>query len=278
MKKILVALLFVFLISNNTYAGMISDMLETSSSSSSKSTSKNTSKKNTSRNTRRNRNSRTKQPVEKKVVVDEKYKSAIIEQEVLEDKIREQTSKTAKDDGEESVRDQLSKLFDDKENQDNKSTNSDSLPAEQIPALPEDVEKDNSDKNTEVLEIEKNLTNDFRNFLQTLYAEREASKKDSMAILRNMNEVLNNITDLTNNAKKEIRQMTYFESRNLIIASVFLWISITLFVVINLIFMNNLKKELYFLRNGLLRGEIKENMAALLEQLTELNNKLNNRS
>ena len=39
----------------------------------------------------------------------------------------------------------------------------------------------------------------------------------------------------------------------------------------NLIFANNLKKELYFLRNGLLRSEIKDNMVNLSNQLNDLN-------
>ena len=76
-------------------------------------------------------------------------------------------------------------------------------------------------------------------------------------------------------AENELKVIGYKENRNLLIASIFLWISITIFIIMNLVFANNLKKELYFLRNGLLRSEIKENMINLAEQLSVLNNKIN---
>ena len=123
-------------------------------------------------------------------------------------------------------------------------------------------------------DLERQIRGDFRLFLQELYTERERGKKEAAVITKNMTDILSETAKLIEESRSEIREMSYKESRNLLIASVFLWISITIFIIINLIFANNLKKELYFLRNGLLRSEIKENMIALLNQLSILNEKL----
>ena len=89
-----------------------------------------------------------------------------------------------------------------------------------------------------------------------------------------MKGILQDTKSLIEESRKELKEISYSENRNLLIASIFLWISITIFIIMNLVFANNLKKELYFLRNGLLRSEIKENMVNLSNQLYDLNEKL----
>ncbi len=126
-------------------------------------------------------------------------------------------------------------------------------------------------KNTD---LEQQIRGDFRFFLEELYNERERGKNESKLVMKNMQDVLDDTKTLIDKSRKEIRDMSYSESRNLLVASIFLWISITIFIVMNLVFANNLKKELYFLRNGLLRSEIKDNMINLSNQLSDLNEKL----
>ena len=126
-------------------------------------------------------------------------------------------------------------------------------------------------KNTD---LEQQIRGDFRLFLEELYNERERGKNESKLVMKNMQDVLDDTKTLIDKSRKEIRDMSYSESRNLLVASIFLWISITIFIVMNLVFANNLKKELYFLRNGLLRSEIKDNMINLSNQLSDLNEKL----
>lgn len=123
-------------------------------------------------------------------------------------------------------------------------------------------------------DLEQKIRGDFRLFLEELYNERDRGKKEAETIMRTMMDILGDTKILIDESRKEIRDMSYSESRNLLIASIFLWISITIFIVMNLIFANNLKKELYFLRNGLLRSEIKDNMVNLSNQLSDLNEKL----
>ena len=126
-------------------------------------------------------------------------------------------------------------------------------------------------KNTD---LEQQIRGDFRLFLEELYNERERGKNESKLVMKNMQDVLDDTKTLIDKSRKEIRDMSYSESRNLLVASIFLWISITIFIVMNLVFANNLKKELYFLRSGLLRSEIKDNMINLSNQLSDLNEKL----
>ena len=119
------------------------------------------------------------------------------------------------------------------------------------------------------------LRGDFATFLQELYKERERGQKQADRIAGNLVKVLENANEMIKEAENELKVIGYKENRNLLIAGIFLWISITIFIIINLVFANNLKKELYFLRNGLLRSEMKENMINLAEQLSVLNNKIN---
>ncbi len=125
-----------------------------------------------------------------------------------------------------------------------------------------------------ITDLEQQIRGDFRLFLEELYTERDRGKKEAETIMKTMMEILEDTKTLIDESRKEIRDMSYSESRNLLIASIFLWISITIFIVMNLIFANNLKKELYFLRNGLLRSEIKDNMVNLSNQLSDLNERL----
>lgn len=141
----------------------------------------------------------------------------------------------------------------------------------QVEIQQKSLEKQNIEKFDE---LERQIRGDFRLFLQELYNEREKSNKEANNIKKAMVEVLEDANALIDESRKEIKSMSYSENRNLLIASVFLWISITIFIIMNLIFANNLKKELYFLRNGLLRSEIKENMMNLSNQLNDLNEKL----
>ena len=122
--------------------------------------------------------------------------------------------------------------------------------------------------------IEQQLRGDFRLFLEELNVEKERGKKESEIIKTEMKKILQDIESLIQESRKELKEISYSENRNLLIASIFLWISITIFIIMNLVFANNLKKELYFLRNGLLRSEIKESMVNLSNQLYDLNEKL----
>lgn len=124
-------------------------------------------------------------------------------------------------------------------------------------------------------ELKYQLRGDFATFLQELYKERERGQKQADKIASNLVKVLENANEMIKEAENELKVIGYKENRNLLIASIFLWISITIFIIMNLVFANNLKKELYFLRNGLLRSEMKENMINLAEQLSILNNKIN---
>jgi len=123
-------------------------------------------------------------------------------------------------------------------------------------------------------DLEQQMREDFRLFLQELYNERDRSRKEAESIIKGMMEVLGDMKTLISESREEVRDMNYSKGKNLLIASVFLWISITIFIIMNLIFANSLKKELYFLRNGLLRSEIKDNMINLSKQLSDLNEKL----
>jgi len=127
----------------------------------------------------------------------------------------------------------------------------------------------------DVDELKYQLRGDFATFLQELYKERERGQKQADRIAANLVKVLENANEMIKEAENELKVIGYKENRNLLIASIFLWISITIFIIMNLVFANNLKKELYFLRNGLLRSEMKENMINLAEQLSVLNNKIN---
>lgn len=134
------------------------------------------------------------------------------------------------------------------------------------------VSQDNKD--VKLNNIEQKLRGDFRLFLEELNVEKERGKKESEVIKAEMKEILQDTKSLIQESRKELKEISYSENRNLLIASIFLWISITIFIVMNLVFANNLKKELYFLRNGLLRSEIKESMVNLSNQLYDLNEKL----
>ncbi len=134
------------------------------------------------------------------------------------------------------------------------------------------VSQDNKD--VKLNNIEQKLRGDFRLFLEELNVEKERGKKESEVIKTEMKEILQDTKSLIQESRKELKEISYSENRNLLIASIFLWISITIFIIMNLVFANNLKKELYFLRNGLLRSEIKESMVNLSNQLYDLNEKL----
>lgn len=134
------------------------------------------------------------------------------------------------------------------------------------------VSQDNKD--VKLNNIEQKLRGDFRLFLEELNVEKERGKKESEVIKAEMKEILQDTKSLIQESRKELKEISYSENRNLLIASIFLWISITIFIIMNLVFANNLKKELYFLRNGLLRSEIKESMVNLSNQLYDLNEKL----
>ena len=134
------------------------------------------------------------------------------------------------------------------------------------------VSQDNKD--VRLNNIEQKLRGDFRLFLEELNVEKERGKKESEVIKAEMKEILQDTKSLIQESRKELKEISYSENRNLLIASIFLWISITIFIIMNLVFANNLKKELYFLRNGLLRSEIKESMVNLSNQLYDLNEKL----
>lgn len=129
-------------------------------------------------------------------------------------------------------------------------------------------------KDVKLNNIEQKLRGDFRLFLEELNVEKERGKKESEVIKTEMKEILQDTKSLIQESRKELKEISYSENRNLLIASIFLWISITIFIIMNLVFANNLKKELYFLRNGLLRSEIKESMVNLSNQLYDLNEKL----
>lgn len=145
-----------------------------------------------------------------------------------------------------------------------------------ISASNPDVNISNSEKKekTEFEELKYQIRGDFSAFLQELYNERKRGKKEADKITTDMNQILKDSKVLIDESRDELRKITYTQNKNLLIASIFLWISITIFIIMNLVFANNLKKELYFLRNGLLRSEIKDNMIILAEQLDILNKKI----
>jgi len=111
-------------------------------------------------------------------------------------------------------------------------------------------------------------------FLNDLREDKEESKREFLNSMQSFNLIIDGVEKLTEDGRKEIKVIAYKENRNLLVTSIFLWISITIFIIMNLVFANNLKKELYFLRNGLLRSEIKDNMISLSEQLVAMNRKL----
>ena len=118
------------------------------------------------------------------------------------------------------------------------------------------------------------MKEEFRQFMDELDEEKDHYHKETMIIMGEMHQVLDEAKLLINESKKEIQQMSYIENRNILIASIFLWVSITIFIIMNLVFANNLKKEIYFLRNTLLRSEIKDNMIVLSNQINNLCDKL----
>lgn len=133
----------------------------------------------------------------------------------------------------------------------------------------------NNIKNNNKLDsIEQALRGDFRLFLGEMNTERERGIREFDVVISRMKGILQDTKSLIEESRKELKEISYSENRNLLIASIFLWISITIFIIMNLVFANNLKKELYFLRNGLLRSEIKESMINLSNQLYDLNEKL----
>ncbi len=123
-------------------------------------------------------------------------------------------------------------------------------------------------------DLKYQMRSDFKVFLQELHSEKKRGERETERITADLNEILKNSMILVDESKDELGKMVYIQNKNLLIASMFLWISITIFIIMNLVFANNLKKELYFLRNGLLRGEIKDNMIILGEQLNLLSKKL----
>ena len=118
------------------------------------------------------------------------------------------------------------------------------------------------------------MKEEFKQFMDELDEDKDQYYKETMIIMGEMHQVLDETKLLINESKKEIQQMSYIENRNILIASIFLWVSITIFIIMNLVFVNNLKKEIYFLRNTLLRSEIKDNMIVLSNQINNLCDKL----
>ena len=118
------------------------------------------------------------------------------------------------------------------------------------------------------------MKEEFKQFMDELDEDKDQYYKETMIIMGETHQVLDETKLLINESKKEIQQMSYIENRNILIASIFLWVSITIFIIMNLVFANNLKKEIYFLRNTLLRSEIKDNMIVLSNQINNLCDKL----
>lgn len=146
-------------------------------------------------------------------------------------------------------------------------------------ALSEEItntEKKSSEIKKEMINsnYNENILKDFESILNDLRNDRQNSRQEFLKSINGINSILDGVEKLTEESRREVKLIGYSESRNLLIASIFLWISITIFITMNLVFANNLKKELYFLRNGLLRSEIKENMVDLSSQLKTLNEKL----
>jgi hypothetical protein len=126
----------------------------------------------------------------------------------------------------------------------------------------------------ELEDLKSKIKSDFTIFLRELYDEGQTREQETNRVINEIEQVLKDSTSLIDESKLELNKISHVQNKNLLIANIFLWISITVFTIMNLIFANNLKKELYFLRNGLLRGEIKENMIILNEQINILNGKL----
>ena len=118
------------------------------------------------------------------------------------------------------------------------------------------------------------MKEEFKQFMDELDEDKDQYYKETMIIMGEMHQVLDETKLLINESKKEIQQMSYIENRNILIVSIFLLVSITIFIIMNLVFSNNLKKEIYFLRNTLLRSEIKDNMIVLSNQINNLCDKL----
>ena len=118
------------------------------------------------------------------------------------------------------------------------------------------------------------MKEEFKQFMDELDEDKDQYYKETMIIMGEMHQVLDETKLLINESKKEIQQMSYIENRNILIASIFLWVSITIFIIMNLVFANNLKKEIYFLRNTFLKIEIKDNMIVLSNQINNLCDKL----
>lgn len=117
-------------------------------------------------------------------------------------------------------------------------------------------------------------TEDLNMLLDNIYKERIIYKQENDIVIKELQLLIDDIRYLVQNSKKEITQFTYRENRNLLIGTIFLWCSISMFIIMNIIFANSLKKELYFLRNILLRDEIKDGISNLSEQLKKTNQRL----
>ena len=93
------------------------------------------------------------------------------------------------------------------------------------------VSQDNKD--VKLNNIEQKLRGDFRLFLEELNVEKERGKKESEVIKAEMKEILQDTKSLIQESRKELKEISYSENRNLLIASIFLWISITIFIIMS---------------------------------------------
>ena len=87
--------------------------------------------------------------------------------------------------------------------------------------------------------IEQSLRGDFRLFLEEINIERERGFKEAEVITTRMKGILQDTKSLIEESRKELKEISYSENRNLLIASIFLWISITIFIIMNLVFAKN---------------------------------------
>lgn len=133
--------------------------------------------------------------------------------------------------------------------------------------------KNNNGQQTVAFDRKK--AEELKIFLDDIYKERLRDKRESDLAIKQMHAILDDIRLLVQDSRKEITQFTYRENRNLLIGTIFLWCSITMFIIMNIVFANSLKKELYFLRNVLLKDEIKDSINNLTEQLKKMNERLN---
>ena len=83
-------------------------------------------------------------------------------------------------------------------------------------------------------ELKYQIRGDFAIFLQELYNERERGVKEADNTIKNINNVLSNAQEMIEESRTELRVSSYKQNRNLLIASLFLWISITIFIIMNL--------------------------------------------